>query len=134
VDHTNWTAYFDDLFAEYNVDLYFCGHTHNYQRTAPAARSKPSDPSCVSGSTYTGCKGTTFVVAGSPGCKEKLSTGTAPADVLLTHLQAYGYGKLTANATHLAWFWGETVAEDASTGELVRVAAPRTDSALFVRA
>ena len=140
MDKTNWGAYFTTLFAKYNVNIYFCGHTHNYQRTLPAAADAPTDPGCLSkgNSVYTNCTGTAFIVTGSPGCKEKLSTGTAPAGILQTHFQAYGFGALKVNSSHLEWTWTETVQEGggAAGGELVAVPreAAQSDHVLLVRA
>ena len=66
-------SHFDSLFRQYNVDLYVCGHQHNYQRVRP--RDKQDKPlACASADkqTYTNCGAYASLVVGSPGNKEQL--------------------------------------------------------------
>ena len=134
--NTDWSVFYDDLFAKHQVDLMFAGHTHNYERLRPVANEAPSDAGCLSDGdrVYTGCVGTTIIIAGSPGCDQDIGTRLAPADVLLTLEMAYGYGYLTANATALHWHWFETAAVGAD-GVVRAVArgAGATDEAWFFK-
>ena len=63
---------FDQLFLKYGVDLYVCGHQHNYQRVRPRDASNAPLP-CASAdkSRYTNCGGYVSLVVGSPGNKEQ---------------------------------------------------------------
>jgi hypothetical protein len=91
-----------------HVDLYFAGHQHNYQRLLPQAFNVP-ETACVNSdqTVYSGCTNMTTVIAGSPGCREDLSSGHAPEGVA-TYLKVYGYGRLTVhNATALSWQFDE---------------------------
>jgi len=111
MDSSNFTAT-EALLQDAHTNLYFCGHQHNYQRLLPQ-RANVVSAACVSdhNTTYTDCTDMTTVVAGSPGCREKLSSGHAPRGVA-AFAQAYGYGKLTVvNATHLHWGFTEVSVE-----------------------
>jgi hypothetical protein len=107
MDTTVWTD-FDSLSHQYGVDIYFCGHQHNYDRMYPfhdsAGQSFASTPN-----TYTDPKYLIQIVAGSPGNKELISTGLGPSAWRAYNSLTYGYGHLTVfNATHLYWEWEET--------------------------
>lgn len=135
--NTDWSAFYDDLFATHQVDLFLTGHTHNYERLRPVVNEVASDAGCLSDGdrVYTDCVGTTIIVAGSPGCDQDIGTKLAPADVLVTHQMAYGYGYLTvSNATHLHWHWFETAAKGGDG--IARALAPgagASDDAWFVK-
>lgn len=112
----NWTELEDVLYAGH-VDVQFCGHVHNYQRLLPQKHNVVEDDGCVSEdeATYTDCRSTAYFVVGSPGCREKISTGRAPHGVAKQVL-AYGYGRLTVhNATALQWTWTQTGSQDPVT-------------------
>ena len=82
---TDWGALgIDQAFADSNVDMYFTGHTHNYQCTSAFQNEAASDDKCF---VYLNCKGT---IAGSPGMDQGLGTRNAPADILQIALQAWG--------------------------------------------
>jgi len=107
MDTTVWTD-FDSLSYTYGVDIYFCGHQHNYDRLYPfhgsSGQSFNSTPN-----TYTDPKYLIQIVAGSPGNKELISTGLGPAAWRAFNSLTYGYGHLTIiNATHLFWEWEQT--------------------------
>ena len=95
--------------------MYFCGHQHNYQRLYPNVHGKV-DKDCVSDDhkEYKNCPHMTTVVAGSPGCQEKISGGHAPDAALVTFKETYGFGHLHVyNATHIFWGWEEVAAKTA---------------------
>jgi len=107
MDTTVWTD-FDSLSHTYGVDIYFCGHQHNYDRLYPfhdsAGQSFNATPT-----VYTDPKYLIQIVAGSPGNKELISTGLGPAAWRAYNSLTYGYGHLTIfNSTHLYWEWEET--------------------------
>jgi len=107
MDTTVWTD-FDSLSYKYGVDIYFCGHSHNYDRMYPfhgsAGQSYNSTPN-----VYTDPKYLIQIVAGSPGNKEDISTGLGPAAWRAYNSLTYGYGHLTIfNSTHLYWEWEQT--------------------------
>ena len=54
---------FEDLFYKYNVDMYFAGHVHHYERDYPTYRN-------VSEMSYNNPRATTFVQVGGPGNDE----------------------------------------------------------------
>jgi hypothetical protein len=100
------------------VNLYFCGHQHNYQRLLPQDNGVV-EKGCVSADNSTNCARMTTVVVGSPGCREKTSSGRAP-DGIAVFAEKYGYGHLTVvNSTVLHWQWEEVGTQDAS-GAFVR--------------
>jgi hypothetical protein len=110
---TDWqTLGLDASFAAANVDAYFCGHTHNYQRSRAFVNEAASDKACYSAgppAVYTDCAGTIGILAGSPGMNQGIGTRKLPKDVALVDIQAWGYGHLTVvNRSHLHWQWFQT--------------------------
>jgi hypothetical protein len=133
---TDWDALgLTAPFKAANVDMYFCGHTHLYERLRAFADGASSDPACLSGNTYTDCKGTIGIIAGSPGMDQGLGTRTPPADVLALELKAWGYGHLTVvNATHLYWNWFEVATKEGGVPRaLAWGTGAQTDDAWVVR-
>ena len=105
------------------------GHTHNYQRTVAFAGGAPSDPGCLTSvggvATYTSCRGTVAILAGSPGMNQGLGTRNAPAGILELALQAWGYGHLTVvNGTALRWQWFEVASWAGEPGASARRTHP----------
>jgi predicted MPP superfamily phosphohydrolase len=110
MDSVNYTG-FEDLAHAYGVDLFLCGHVHNYERFYPQHHGKVDSQEKHH---YTNPKYMTTIVAGSPGCREKISHGSGPAKALAEHSLSYGYGHLKIlNATHLTWEWQQTSKEAA---------------------
>eukprot|EP00038_Savillea_parva_P018274 m.22861 g.22861 ORF g.22861 m.22861 type:complete len:487 (+) comp4035_c0_seq1:39-1499(+) len=109
-----------ELFAKYQVDLYFCGHTHSYVRSFPTYNNvftPQADPN-----HYVNPNGTTEIVVGGAGCDEMpdaLSTPAAnrneqhitgrqsappPADGVVVATAKEASGVLTVvNATAIHW-------------------------------
>jgi len=105
MDTTVWTD-FDNLSYKYGVDIYFCGHQHNYQRLFPFHDSTGQN---YTSNVYTDPKYLIQMVSGSPGNKELISTGLGPKAWLAKYIYEYGFGHLTIfNATHLYWEWEQT--------------------------
>ena len=132
---TNFKALgLDAAFAEANVDAYFCGHTHLYQRGRAFANEAASDDSCyVAGppAIYSNCRGTVAILAGSPGMSQGLGTRELPADIQLIDIHAWGYGHLTVvNATALRWRWSETAT---AKGPIVWGASANSDEAWIIK-
>ena len=117
MDSTNFTG-LEAIMRKGAVDLYFAGHQHNYQRTLPYYINS-TETSCVSSDkvTYTDCSLMTSIIVGSPGCREDLSNGEAPAQYVAQFFEAYGYGHLQViNSTHVHWTW-EEIAANVAEGE-----------------
>lgn len=134
---TDWAALgIDAAFAEANVDVYFTGHTHNYQRGRPFVNEAASDRACYTAgppAVYKDCKGTVGILAGSPGMSQGIGTRLMPSDIALVDIQAWGYGHLTVcNETHLHWQWFQTATAE---GPVPWGAAPlsASDEAWIVR-
>lgn len=68
--------------------------THNYARTFPAYDGN-AETDCVSSdkSVYTDCSSMTYLVVGSPGCMEGVSTGLPPSSLVANSVLEYGYGQ-----------------------------------------
>ena len=93
------------------VDLYFTGHTHNYQRLLPQSAGTVYS-SCASSDRrfYRNCPAMTTFVVGSAGNREAISLGRAPSGVA-TQWLSYAVGYLyVVNATHL-YFRAEEIAD-----------------------
>jgi len=105
MDKVNWTD-FERLSNEYGVDLYLCGHQHNYQRLYPSYGKQVQK---MSSNIYVDPKYMVTIVSGSPGCPEYISKGGAPADTVANAFFTYGYGHMKiVNSTHLYWRWEMT--------------------------
>jgi hypothetical protein len=108
MDTTVWTD-FDSLSHQYGVDVYFCGHQHNYDRMFPFHDGAGQTYDNVN--LYTNPKYLVQIVSGSPGNKELTGTGLGPAAWRAVNNFNYGFGHLTVfNATHLYWEWEQTAA------------------------
>jgi len=58
----------EDLFHQFGVDLYFCGHVHAYERSWPVYKNQTVQKN------YNNPKGLTVITAGGAGCTEGLLT------------------------------------------------------------
>jgi len=92
-------AFVEDLFHEFKVDLYICGHVHSYERSYPVYKGQPTSKDYVNPTSLT------QIVAGGAGCPE----GVAPLDAggswsAHQYAKGYGYGVLQVfNSTTLTW-------------------------------
>jgi len=115
---TNATWY-DSLFHDYGVDLYFVGHQHEYRRWISTYGTKGLvDLSSASPdySVYTDPKYLVSITSGAVGCPEVQpaacggATPSNPADPTATCSRNYGYGLLSfQNSTHAFWTWKTSV-------------------------
>ena len=85
---------FEKLFLKYNVDIYFAGHIHAYERNYKIVNGKKD------------INGVYHIITGAPGCQEK-----ADSDNYLVHdytayynYKDYGWGELVINnKNNLTW-------------------------------
>lgn len=90
----------EDMFHNYGVDIYFCGHQHSYERQWPVYRTQPEK-------TYNDPSATVYIVNGAAGNTE-LHTPywfeQHPEWNVMKNNEDYGYGMLTIyNSTTLHW-------------------------------
>jgi hypothetical protein len=135
---TDWSLYLNNLCSQYQVDLIFVGHTHNYQRNFPMINAAPSDNSCVTNNmNYTNCVGSVVLTVGSPGMSQGMGTRLSPADLLILNYEAWGYGYLKVydegSQIVLHWYWFETVVADGNQRKLIEKGAGKTDEAFFIK-
>lgn len=105
---TNYTG-FEYLAHKYGVDVFLCGHIHNYERFYPQHNSVVD---VQSPNFYKNPKYMTTIIVGSPGCKENITHELGPKPALVYSSYDYGYGHLfVANYTHLSWDWEEVSPE-----------------------
>ena len=86
----------EDLFYQYNVNIVFNGHVHDYERTYPVYRNK------------TDIYGAVYITIGNAGNLEGLDNKyyEQPNWSAFRNGTEYGYGKLTIlNEKHLYWRW-----------------------------
>jgi hypothetical protein len=105
------------IMQDAHVDLYVLGHQHNYNRLLPQQHNVVED-GCYNAdySLYQDCTKMVSIVTGSPGCREKISKGSAPQGNAVLTL-SYGFGHLqVVNSTHLHWTWEELGQRDPETG------------------
>ena len=100
---------FEDLFHQYHVDVFFCGHQHAYGRSWPVYEGQ------VSAQNYDNPTEPVYIVSGSAGCDEsRLHRRRARARrlrhrpkqdwIAFNDVQHYGFGELTVlNATAAHW-------------------------------
>ena len=96
------------LFFEYGVDLYICGHEHDYERMYDIAPHKNLLHPWLSGKTTkatTNMPATTYIVVGSAGNQENHEPFQRPKpERTAIALNEYGYGRLIVyNSSHLKW-------------------------------
>lgn len=112
MDSTTWGLY--DFLADFNVDVQFSGHWHQYTRYPPIDSRNGKvvvDTASISAdkSTYTNPKYPVLVVTGAPGDGEVNPRTCNEANNIVCSGN-YGYGWLQVlNATHLHWKWNTTV-------------------------
>jgi hypothetical protein len=100
---------FQDLFLEYNVDLYLAGHIHWYERMWPLTKSGDVDHSAVvNTNTYRSKTGSLIhITNGMAGNVESHSTLDGSPKLNITNYldqKNYGFSKLTVHsATKLSW-------------------------------
>jgi acid phosphatase len=117
---------YEDLFLEYNVDAYFSGHIHWYERMFPLGKNGTIDHSAiVNNNTYIAKHGSiTHLVNGAAGNMESHSTLRSgetqlPITAVLDQ-QHYGLFKLTViNAT--ATLWEFIHGKDGTIGDYVYI-------------
>ncbi|KAF1332233.1 Calcineurin-like phosphoesterase, partial [Globisporangium splendens] len=91
----------EDLFYEHGVDLYICGHQHNYERAFDVYKSATEKRT-------TNMRATTHILTGASG-QYVLSTMRKSFELPATEWDAFrnaifGYSRLAVhNATHLHW-------------------------------
>lgn len=86
----------EDLFYQYNVNIVFNGHVHDYERTYPVYRNKTDIYAPV------------YITVGNAGNLEGLDNKyyDTPEWSAFRNGTEYGYGKLTIiNKKHLFWRW-----------------------------
>eukprot|EP01116_Phalansterium_solitarium_P023525 TRINITY_DN8280_c0_g1_i2.p1 TRINITY_DN8280_c0_g1~~TRINITY_DN8280_c0_g1_i2.p1 ORF type:complete len:430 (+),score=114.27 TRINITY_DN8280_c0_g1_i2:166-1455(+) len=82
----------EDLFHEYQVDLYVCGHVHSYERSYPVYKDK------VVSTDYTNPQALVQLVAGGAGCPEGAAP-LAPGSPWSAHRYSAGWGYGVLNVT-----------------------------------
>ena len=89
----------EELLWQYQVDFYFSGHMHSYERLWPTYRGQ------LLGSSYSPLIAPLHIIAGAAGCQEKLDEydySRYPWSAVTS--DSYGYGKLVVhNVTHAEW-------------------------------
>jgi len=135
IGKANWTV-IANILDKYKVDLYLLGHQHNYQRTLPFFPDGTAEE-CYNDdySIYTDCTAMVSIVVGSPGCREQISKGSAPASVSAKLILAYGFAKLQIhNSSHMHFTWEEIAAtEDKVTGKLTRRVDAESDDLWIIK-
>jgi len=109
VDFTNFTI----LSHKYGVDLFLCGHEHNYERMYPFYPNMTvrDDGDVYASNIYTNPHYMLQIVSGAPGQRENIDhdNGLAPNQWVALSIFEYGYGHLKIhNETHLYWDWQQT--------------------------
>lgn len=94
----NCTTAFEPLFYEYGVDLYFCGHSHIYERNAPVYKNV-TDPAELNNP-----RATWYIVNGAAGHYDGLDTLNDPLRPYSRFAEdtTYSWSKLIFhNCTHM---------------------------------
>lgn len=100
-------AWLEPEFEKHNVDLYFSGHKHRYERQTPIFRGKPYVPAEGTPSDYKNAQHTTYIVHGAGGNEEMHNlledTHPLPSWVAYTNDQNFGVGYLSVSKMSLTW-------------------------------
>jgi len=104
----------EDIFWQYGVDMFICGHEHNYERIWPVYKEKVLNGS--TSSPYTNPKAPVYIVTGAAGCSEDLEyiwLEPIPSYSAFRNGITYGYGRMTVyNETMLTF--EQVLAKDGS--------------------
>lgn len=93
---------FESIFKQYQVDVYFCGHVHGYERSLPMANGKSS----ASGSDYSDPEDPVYIVNGAGGNIEsftKYYQKSTPEWNAYYNYNQWGYGMLEVTPSTLKW-------------------------------
>lgn len=94
---------YEPLFQKYGVDLFACGHEHNYESQFPTLNLQPTQTDFINP------RATTYVVDGAGGAPT-LDLFGAPGPFTRKQDSSWGWSRVTVqNSTHLLW---ERVAND----------------------
>lgn len=95
----------EELFYKYGVDMFLCGHEHNYERIWPIYKETVYNGSLEH--PYTNPKAPVYVVTGAPGCDEDLQNQwkePIPSWSAIRNGVDYTYSIMTVyNTTTLSW-------------------------------
>jgi hypothetical protein len=108
-------ASLEPLFLEHDVSLCLWGHIHSYDRSCPLARGECQDSEDA---------GIPHVTVGTAGAD--LDAGTFPARWSKAHINDFGYARVRASATALAFEF--VLNRDGSVFDAFEIAAPRPAS------
>lgn len=121
-----------DILSQFNVDILFVGHWHQYTRFPPMDTRNGKvviEPGVLSpdNSTVTNAQFPTIIVTGAPGNGE-VNPRTCNEPYQVNCSGNYGYGHFTVfNATHAHWTWDTIVPVSGSPDPTF------TDSTWFVK-
>lgn len=88
----------EEIFYKYGVDMYICGHEHNYERMYDVYKNETTQSTINPPAT-------TYVVTGDAGGPEDHESFELPQpDRTAFRTDAFGYSRMTVyNETHLFW-------------------------------
>ena len=89
----------ESLFHTHQVDFYFAGHMHSYERMWPVYREQ------TLANNYHNPESPVYLIGGSPGCQERLDRfDYTPYPWSAFRADAYGFGIMTVyNETDIQW-------------------------------
>jgi len=98
-DYKMTLAAFEDILIKYNVDIYFAGHVHWYERMWPLGKNAKVEQKNYVNPTYP-----IYIINGAAGNVEGHTTGKAKDYSAFINDEDYGYGRVTVfNSTVLLW-------------------------------
>jgi hypothetical protein len=90
-----WKEAYHPLFEQYNVDLVFQGHQHNYQRTYPIKYNSDSSINPIitdrNTNTYTNPEGQIFLTVGTGGASLHSLNGNKAPYIITAQDEVYGF-------------------------------------------
>lgn len=112
--HTNYNcgeeativrAAWEKLFYDFEVDVYFSGHVHNYQRLTPIYHNRTDLTGRLSDGEYANPTSPIYIVDGIAGSNHgKEPVSKTPQHWSTFNSNSYGFGMLTVcNETHTLW-------------------------------
>jgi len=100
IQATMYRGWIEDLLYKYHLDVYFCGHNHQYERSYPVYKSKST------AHHYNNPNATVYIVNGAAGSIEQLDpTFSFPGPEWRGsyNLLQYGYSLMNATPKTLTW-------------------------------
>lgn len=114
-DSLQYQAYYEELFNEMGVDIYFQAHVHNYERDSPIYKNVTVKSEKDEQNYHFNANAPVYIVSGNAGNHEGHNDPISPTpqDWEIAESNSYGYGRfIVYNSTHAYWEYFDSYTEE----------------------